>query len=84
MPEIILFKSPTCGPCRTFLPVVAEVVGELPLRVMDVSRTPEAVAQYDITAVPTLIIEKDGEEVYRLMGATEKSELANILQSFAS
>jgi thiol-disulfide isomerase/thioredoxin len=88
MSEVVLLKSPTCQPCKKFLPVVMSAVTglELPLRVIDVTKVPDAVERYQVTAVPTLILESDGEnpeELYRLVGPTTKVELVDLLRAFS-
>jgi len=69
MNRVLYFTSPTCRPCRGFGPVL---LGELAERgvepeKIDVS-TPaglEKADSYDVSAVPVVVIERDGEEVSR-------------------
>ena len=88
MTDVYFFKSPTCGPCKRFMPVVMSAVTDLdlPLIVTDVSKAPDFAKEHNVTAVPTLIVMTEGEEpqeLYRLVGATTKAELVDLLRSFS-
>ncbi len=80
-----MFKSPTCGPCRKAGPIVADIAGDLGLilSVLDVSVDPEAARDRNVTAVPTIILEKDAEEVYRMVGVPNRVEFENVVKEFA-
>jgi thiol-disulfide isomerase/thioredoxin len=41
MKKIVLFKSPTCGPCRLFAPVCKQVADELNMNYEEVDVTTE-------------------------------------------
>ena len=46
------------------------------LKFDDAGRTAD---EFDVTALPTLLVFKDGEVVSRIVGAVEKPELARML-----
>ena len=77
------FTAAWCGPCKALAPVVAEVAKEntdVQFETIDVDSNPSAAA-YGITSIPTIIFEKDGQEVKRIVGLTSKSNLITLIKS---
>lgn len=77
------FTATWCGPCKALAPVVAEVAKEntdVQFETIDVDSNPSAAA-YGITSIPTIIFEKDGQEVKRIVGLTSKSNLITLIKS---
>jgi thioredoxin 1 len=70
--------TPHCGPCRLLAPVLEEVAAALGERVvvtkLDGSEC-EDVDRLAITAFPTLILFRDGEEIDRRVGAGSRPAL---------
>jgi thioredoxin 1 len=64
-----------------FKPVLQEVTGNagVPTQIIDVDTNTELAKQYSITAVPTIIVFQDGQQVHRSTGAMSKQQLQNIL-----
>ena len=69
---VIDFFATWCGPCRKIAPVYEQFPQQYPkitfLKV-DVDESPELVAQYDISAMPTFVFLKDGAIVKKVEGA---------------
>ena len=65
-----------CGPCKMIAPVFHELSNEYGGRVqfikVDVDENPEAAQKYGVSAMPTFLFIKGGEEVDRLMGANSE------------
>ena len=77
------FTAAWCGPCKALAPVVAEVAKEntdVQFETIDVDSNPSAAA-YGINSIPTIIFEKDGQEVKRIVGLTSKSNLITLIKS---
>ncbi|MGW7434711.1 thioredoxin family protein [Streptomyces sp. NPDC054849] len=82
MTRILYFTSPTCRPCRGFGPVLLAELEALGIEAekIDVSTGSglDTATIYDVVAVPTVVIERDGQEVRRF-GALLGSALQDAL-----
>jgi thioredoxin 2 len=62
-----------CGPCRMVSPALEEVArdlaGEIKLVKVDVDRSPQLAARFEVQAVPTLLVLDGGEVIARQAGA---------------
>ena len=79
----LYFSAPWCVPCKSFKPVVEEVAGSLGIKFdyIDVDQQPEYADKMGIRSVPTIIVIKDGEEVFRNIGVMPVSRLTEKLKS---
>ena len=68
--EIIVFTTEWCGPCKKLKPILDNLESKMNLRVfrIDVEKEDEAVENYTIRNIPTIVILKDGKEVDRISG----------------
>ena len=65
-----------CGPCKTFKPVLIESVEEgYSIEIIDLDEQQDIAAQYRISSVPTMVIEENGIEVDRFIGALPKKQV---------
>lgn len=85
-PVLVDFFAEWCGPCKMMSPILKEVKDSLGDEVtiikVDVDKNPQAAAAYQVQGVPTLIVFKKGEAVWRQSGVVPKAVLVNILQQF--
>ena len=77
------FGAEWCGPCRMLKPVLEqlkeEFAGKATIVEYDVDNSPEETQKYNITSVPVVIIEKNGEVVNRFTGLTSKMAYSNAI-----
>jgi thioredoxin 1 len=77
---LVDFWAEWCAPCRMMAAAVTtlgtEMAGKAKICKLDTDAHRDAAARFGITAIPTLIIFKDGEPVKRFVGVTSKDDLA--------
>jgi thioredoxin 1 len=82
-PVIVDFHALWCSPCKIQAPILKEVATELGDRIkvikIDVDQNNEIAGKYNIQSVPTLIIFKNGKQVWRQSGVVSKNQLYNVL-----
>jgi thioredoxin 1 len=82
-PVVVDFHALWCGPCKVQSPILKDVANELgdSIRIIkiDVDRNGEIARRYNIQSVPTLMIFKNGEIVYKQAGVHNKPQLLNLI-----
>ena len=82
-PLIVDFHALWCSPCKMQSPILKEVASELgeSVRVIkiDVDTNNQIASRYNVQSVPTIIIFKDGKQLWRQSGVVSKSQLNSIL-----
>ncbi|MBL7726712.1 MAG: thioredoxin [Dinghuibacter sp.] len=85
-PVLVDFHATWCGPCKAMNPAIQavgkEVQGSARVLKIDVDRNQQVSARFDVRAVPTLIIFKNGKPVWRHSGTIDKNALKQQLLSF--
>lgn len=78
-PTLVDFFATWCGPCRVQGPILEEVkknVGDKAnILKVDIDQNQELATQYNVRSVPTLILFKNGEAVWRTVGVQSAEEL---------
>ena len=78
MKTIKYFSAAWCGPCKTFKPIMNEVAGEgYSVQFIDIDQSSALAEQYNVRSVPTTVIEENGIEIDRFVGATSKQAVLN-------
>ncbi|WKE66096.1 thioredoxin TrxC [Gallaecimonas kandeliae] len=79
LPLLLDFWADWCGPCKMMAPVFSQVAKELAGQVsfakVDTMQAPAASGSFGIRSIPTLILFKDGQELARVSGALQASQL---------
>jgi|SRR5579862_3451025 len=87
-PVIVDFFAEWCGPCKHMPPILKKVkdtVGEkATILKMDVDRNPAYASRYGIQSIPTLMIFKNGNIIWRKTGVAAASEILQHLESVIS
>ena len=79
------YTAPWCGPCKQLAPVFEELKNEITdatFQTIDVDQNRESAIAEGIVSVPTVLLEKDGEMVYRFSGVLPKSVIAGVIKKF--
>lgn len=78
-PTLVDFFATWCGPCRMQGPILEDVkkrVGDKAnILKVDIDQNQELAARYNVRSVPTLILFKGGEAVWRAVGVQQGDEL---------
>lgn len=81
---LVDFFAEWCGPCQMMSPILKEVkdsVGEsVSIIKIDVDKNPELAAKYQVRGVPTLLLFKQGKQVWRQSGLVQKNDLLSVLK----
>jgi thioredoxin 1 len=56
-------------------------MSNIDFQTIDVDASPDLAVKYNVSSIPALIFEKDGQEVKRILGVQSKSTLISILNS---
>ena len=70
------FSATWCGPCQTFKPIMNEIKSEgYYVEFIDIDNLTDLTQQYNVRSVPTVVIEENGVEVDRFVGALPKQSV---------
>ena len=74
------FTATWCGPCKAFKPIILELISEgYNITIHDIDENQELASKYGVRSVPTTVIEENGVEVDRFVGALPKETVKNKL-----
>lgn len=85
VPVLVDFYATWCGPCQIMASVLEQVRLQMRDRVqivkIDTDKYPQLASQYQIHALPTLVLFQNGQAVQRIEGVVQAPELVQYLQS---
>ena len=86
IPVLVDFFAEWGGPCKAMKPNLEELTGikgeKVRIVKVDVDKHKEIAAYYQIQSVPTLMIFKDGKQLWRQSGVMRANDLSTILAQY--
>ncbi len=86
-PVLVDFHAEWCGPCKMQAPILkevsAEINGKARIIKIDVDKNQAIAQQYQVMGVPTLILFKKGQPVWRQSGVATKQQVMQVIQQMA-
>ncbi|MBD2610230.1 thioredoxin [Nostoc linckia z18] len=86
VPVLVDFYAEWCGPCQMMVPILEQVNAQLKDRLrivkIDTEKYTQLATQYQIYALPTLVLFKKGQPVERIEGVRQAAQLVEHLKTF--
>ncbi|MCM0593498.1 MAG: thioredoxin [Gloeotrichia echinulata DEX184] len=85
VPVLVDFYADWCGPCQMMTPILEQVNAQLSDRLrivkIDTEKYPNLATKYQIEALPTLVLFKQGQPVERIEGVVQAPQLVERLKT---
>ena len=87
-PTLVDFHAEWCGPCKMLAPLLDELAseynGKVKIAKVNIDDYQNLASQYRVTAIPTLLIFKNGQVMEQMVGAKSKRDLKASLDKAAA
>ena len=84
-PVLVDFYADWCGPCQTMAPILQQVAkaheGKVKIIKVDVDKNQPLAQRFGVRSIPTLILFKNGNLVWKKAGLLSTHELSKALAS---
>ena len=85
IPVLVDFYATWCGPCQMMTPILQQVGASLRDRLqvvkIDTDKYPNLASKYQIEALPTLVLFKDGQPAEKIEGVHQAPQLIQHLST---
>ncbi|MFH6769091.1 thioredoxin [Gaetbulibacter aquiaggeris] len=86
LPVLVDFHADWCGPCKMLAPILKEVKHELKDTIkivkIDVDKNQVIASKYQVRGVPTMILFKNGNQLWRQSGVVQKNDILNTIKQY--
>jgi thioredoxin 1 len=85
-PTFIDFSAEWCGPCKMMGPILEDFKSKVGDKVrvvkIDIDRNPSVAMTYQINSVPTLMLFKGGQLIWRQSGVVPTNQLIQVVDNY--
>ena len=84
VPVLVDFFADWCGPCKMLAPILKQVKEDmgngLKIVKIDVDKNQKLASKYNVRGVPTMILFKDGKQLWRQSGVLQKADIISVVK----
>jgi thioredoxin 1 len=84
---LVDFFATWCGPCKTLGPILEDVsrqmTGKVKIVKVDVDKNQSLAGKLEVRGVPTMILYKEGKQVWRQAGVVPAGDLVRMITTHA-
>lgn len=86
-PVLVDFYAEWCGPCKMLAPILKQIKDELGSDVrivkIDVDKNQNLASKFQVRGVPTMLLFKNGQQLWRQSGVLQKNDIIQVIKSFS-